>query len=148
MALVVWRNSLNVSSPNLAYLRARSSKWMNFNLKRNGQPLKEKRSKWLKFSKSRTSPVFSIQSYDAMTWLEDRNSKLRFSKNVRESCVTDVNLTFNRPSSKLNLRAQALSWRVFMNMERYHRESSQLEDHFVGGRFEMHLSGCFIFRTY
>lgn len=148
MALAVWRNSLNVSSPNLARSPSSISEMNEFQFKTQRLPLKEKRSKWLKFSKSRTSPVFSIQSYDAMTWLEDRNSKLRFSKNVRESCVTDVNLTFNRPSSKLNLRAQALSWRVFMNMERYHRESSQLEDHFVGGRFEMHLSGCFIFRTY
>ena len=65
MALAVWRNSLDVS-PRLS--PSSISEMNEFQFKTQWPPLKGKwRSKWLKFSKSSTSPVFPIQSRDAMT---------------------------------------------------------------------------------
>lgn len=65
MALTVWRNSLDVS-PRLS--PSSISEMNEFQFKTQWPPLKGKwRSKWLKFSKSSTSPVFPIQSRDAMT---------------------------------------------------------------------------------
>lgn len=65
MALAVWRNSLDVS-PRLS--PSSISEMNEFQFKTQWPPLKGKWcSKWLKFSKSSTSPVFPIQSRDAMT---------------------------------------------------------------------------------
>lgn len=138
MALTVWRNSLDVS-PRLS--PSSISEMNEFQFKTQWPPLKGKwRSKWLKFSKSSTSPVFPIQSRDAMTSTRGPQFETSFVEKRSAGIVRyrrELNVWPTEHETQFTSSSFVLA-RVFMNRDIIEDLwNSFLEtDRFIG-RFEM-----------